>query len=138
MKYQIIHADRDFRYHEKLKTAFAQYSDFHFVDHCCYLDAALQSLSIHQPQILITASKLYDETNVVEALCNYRQTMMPNLKIIVLTSKEDMGHFLNSMVEGIDGYIAKGCPVEEIHKCLSRVINGDHYLSPQHGVINHK
>ena len=138
MKYQIIHADRDFRYHEKLKTLFSNFTDFHFINHCCYLDAALQWLSANKPQILITASKLYDETNVVEAFCAYRDKFMPDLKIIVLTSKEDTEHFLNSIVAGVDGYIAKGCPVEEIHQCFTTVVNGDHYLGVQNGVINHK
>lgn len=138
MKYQIIHAERDFRFHQKLKTAFASYPEFNFIDHCCYLDAALQLLETQQPSILITASKLYDETNVVEAFCNYRDAAMPHLKIIVLTSKENMDHFLNSVVAGVEGYIAKGSSAEEIYQCLQSIINGDNYLGIQKQVMNHK
>ena len=137
MKYSIIHAERDFRFHKRLKTAFANYPTFQFIDHCCYLDSALPLLNTHQPGLLITASKLYDDTNVVEALCKHRDTHMPDLKIVVLTSKEDMDHFLISVVAGVDAYISKASTVEEIYSCLEAVVRGEHYLGVQKGVINH-
>ena len=138
MKYQIIHADRDFRYHQKLKTALAAYADVHFLDHCCYLDSALQLLHTHRPSILLTASKLYDEPNVIEAFCTYRDAAMPDLKIIALTSKEDLDHFLNSIVAGVEGYIAKSCSFEEIHQCITNIMNGDNYLGVHKSTISHK
>ena len=103
MNYSIIHADRDFRYHEKLKELLAPYGELVFKEHCCYLDSALQLLKPLQTDILITGSKLYDEANAVEALCQYRDVHMPQLKIIVLTSKEDTDHLLNSIVAGVNG-----------------------------------
>jgi DNA-binding NarL/FixJ family response regulator len=138
MKYQILHAERDFRYHERLKAAFANHPEFDFIDHCCYLDAGLQLLNSRRPAILITASKLYDETHVVEAFCRYRDATLPNLKIIILTSKEDMDHFLNSIVSGADGYISKFCTTEEIYECINTVINGDSFLGIQQQVTRHK
>ena len=138
MNYPIIHADRDYRFHEKLKTAFVQYPDFQFLDHCCYLDAALPLLAKHQPAMLLTASKLFDEANVAEAFCAYRDENMPGLKIIVLTSKENIDHFLNSISAGVNGYISKWSPIEEIHQCMKAIINGDNYLGVYKQAISHK
>lgn len=138
MNYPIIHADRDFRFHHKLKTALAGHSSFYFLDHCCYLDSALQLLNAHQSQLVITASKLYDEPDAVEAFCQYRDACMPNLKILVLTSKEDMDHFLNAVVQGVDAYLAKASSTEETVSALDAVINGQHYLGVQKGTIKHK
>ena len=138
MKYPIIHAERDFRYGEKLKKALAEFNEFEFVDHCCYLDAALQSLKKYEPAILITASKLYDETKVVEAFCEFREYNMPNLKIIVLSSKDDVDHFLNSIVAGVEGYISKSSSNAEIYECIKTVINGDNHLGVQKQSISHR
>jgi DNA-binding NarL/FixJ family response regulator len=138
MKYSIIHAERDFRYSEKLKTALTESEEFEFVDQCCYLDSALQSLNAHPPDIIITASKLYDETKAVEALCEYRDSFMPGLKIIVLTSKDDLDHFLNSVAAGVEGYISKSCTTDEIQQCLHAIINGDNYLGLQRQAITKK
>lgn len=135
MKYSIIHAERDFRFHESIKSSLSKYTEFDFIDHCCYFDAALQSLNTHQPGILITASKLLDETKAVEAFCEYRDMIMPNLKIIVLTSKEDLDHFLTSMVSGVQGYVAKSASTEEIYECLRSVANGENYLGIDKAVI---
>jgi DNA-binding NarL/FixJ family response regulator len=128
MKYSIIHAERDFHFFEKLKNELAPYKEFEFTDHCCYYDAALQSLNTDQPSILITASKLLDETKAVEAFCEYRDMFMPDLKIVVLTSKENVDHFITSMIAGAQGYIGKSSSTEEIYQCLHSVVNGENYL----------
>ena len=138
MKYSIIHAERDFRFYEKLKNALADYHDFEFVDHCCYLDSALQSLNAHHPCILITASKLYDEPKAVEAFCDHRDTFMPALKIIVLTSKDNLDHFLNSVASGVEGYLSKSCTTNEIYQCLHNIVNGDNYLGLPKQVLTKK
>ena len=138
MKFPIIHAERDFHFFEKLKNALAAFNEFEFVDHCCYLDAALQSLEKHKPALLITASKLYDETKVVEAFCEFRDYHMPELKIVVLSSKDDVEHFLNSVIAGVEGYISKSSSNAEIYDCIKAVINGDNHLGVQKQSISHK
>jgi DNA-binding NarL/FixJ family response regulator len=129
MKYQIIHAERDIRFHESLKNSLSQSQEFLFVDHCCYLDSALQSLKKFQPAILITASKLYDETMVLDAFCDYRDSNMQDLKIIMLTKNDNLDHFLHSVVRRIEGYIHKPYSIDEISQCLNTVANGGSYLS---------
>ena len=138
MKYQIIHAERELRYHETLKNLLANNPEFEFIDHCCYLDSALQSLKKYQPAILITGSKLYDETKVVEAFSEFRGTTMPDLKIIVLTSKDNLDHFLNSVIMGVEGYISKSSPNDEITQCIYNIANGENYLGLQKEIIKNK
>lgn len=138
MIYPIIHAERDFRFHEKIKTAFSIHPEFQFIDHVCYTDAALPLLTTRRPAILLTASKLYDDADCVQTLCAFRDQHMPDLKVIVLTSKDNMDHFLNSVVAGVDGYISKCSTTEEIYQCINSVISGDNYLGIQKDVIKHK
>ena len=138
MKYPILHADRDFKFCEKLKRYLESFNEFEFVDQCCYLDAALQSLDKFRPSILITASKLLDETKVVESFCEYQDANLPDLKIIVLTSKEDADHFLNSIIAGVKGYISKLCSNEEIYQCIKSVMEGDNYLGVPRQSIEQK
>ena len=138
MNYTIIHAERELRYHEELKNLLALHREFEFIDHCCYLDSAIKSLRRYQPAILITGSKLYDETRVVESFCDYRDACMRDLKIIVLTGKDNPEHFLNSVVKGVDGYIHKTCGIDEIYQCIYTVANGDNYLGVQKQVLKSK
>ena len=138
MKYPILHAERDFKLCEKLKKYLESFNEFEFVDQCCYLDAALQSLDKYQPFILITASKLLDETKVVESFCEYRDASLPDLKILVLTSKEDADHFLNSIILGVEGYISKSCSNEEIYQCIKSVMEGDNHLGVPRQSIEQK
>ena len=138
MKYPILHADRDFKFCEKLKKYLSSFNEFEFVDQCCYLDAALQSLDKYQPAILITASKLLDETKVVESFCEYRDSNMPDLKIVVLTSKDDADHFLNSIITGVEGYISKSCNEEDIYHCIKTVMEGGNYFGVPRQSIEQK
>ena len=64
---------------------FADNPDFEFVDHCGYLEQASESLDIHKPDLLLTATNLYDTSNAVQAFCGHRELYMPDMKIIVLT-----------------------------------------------------
>jgi DNA-binding NarL/FixJ family response regulator len=138
MKYSIIHADRDFRYHQKLKASLDIHPEFYFKDHCCYLDAVLQLLNNEEPSVILTASKLYDEPHAMEALCNYRDEHLPCLKIVVLTSKEDPDHFINSLLAGVDGYLSKSSSTQQIAECLRTIMDGDTYFGIHKLVVKHK
>jgi DNA-binding NarL/FixJ family response regulator len=128
MKYPIVHAERDLRFHLGLKNLLAQNEEFQFSDHCCYLDAALQSLDQYKPKLLITGYHLYDERYVIKTFCQYRKACLPGLKIIVLTKHNDLDYMLDAMIHGVDGYLTKDASDEEMLKCiLSIIAEGTHH-----------
>ena len=129
MKYPIVHAERDILFHHGLKNLFSDNDEFDFVDHCCYLDSALKSLDHHKPRLLITGTHLYDERFVVESFCEYRRSCLPELKIIVLTSLNELDYLINSFLSGVDGYLTKDATAEEIFHCLLDVYIGDSHIT---------
>ena len=90
MRLRIVHADRSALFHNGVKRLFADNPDFEFVDHCGYLEQASESLDIHKPDLLLTATNLYDTSNAVQAFCGHRELYMPDMKIIVLTMVSTM------------------------------------------------
>ena len=53
MRLRIVHADRSALFHKGVKRVFADNPDFEFVDHCGYLEQALESLDTHKPNLLL-------------------------------------------------------------------------------------
>jgi DNA-binding NarL/FixJ family response regulator len=129
MKYPIVHAERDLRFHLGLKNLLTQNDEFQFSDHCCYLDAALQSLDQYKPKVLITGYHLYDERYVIKTFCEYRKACLPGLKIIVLTRHNDLDYMLDALISGVDGYLTKDAGDEEMLNCISSVARGRTHLS---------
>jgi DNA-binding NarL/FixJ family response regulator len=65
MSYRIVHADRSMLFHRGVKSLFAGDKDFEFVDHCSYLEQAFESLETHRPNLLLTATNLYDTRGIL-------------------------------------------------------------------------
>lgn len=57
--------------------------------------------------------------------------LMPEMKIIALTSHSDSVTIKSSVNAGFDGYLLKIDGREEIEKALKSVINGEKYFSPK-------
>jgi len=129
MKYPILHAERDLTLHHGLKNLLSQSGEFEFAAHCSYMTSALLALDWYKPDILITGHHLEDEYNVVETFCEFRRTCFPGLKIIVLTDLKDMDPMINALIRGVDGYIRKDAPSEEIYKCIFDVFIGDSHIA---------
>jgi DNA-binding NarL/FixJ family response regulator len=129
MSYRIVHADRSASFHNGVKRVFADNPNFDFVDHCGYLEQALESLDIYQPNLLLTASNLYDTRNAVQAFCGHRELYMPEMKIIVLTMVTSLDFLLNGLIKGVDGYLTKEATADDIFNCVLEVSIGDRYLT---------
>lgn len=129
MSLRIVHADRSALFHNGVKRVFADNPEFDFVDHCGYLEQALKSLDTHKPDLLLTATNLYDTSNAVQAFCGHRELYMPDMKIIVLTMVSSLDYFLNGLIEGVDGYLTKEATADDIYNCIFDVSIGDRYLT---------
>lgn len=65
-----------------------------------------------------------------EIIANLKKTY-PNMKIIALTSHNDMATIKSSINAGFDGYLLKIDGRDEIEQALNTVINGEKYFSPK-------
>src|SRR6187397_507119 len=115
MSLRIVHADRHKLFHDGLKSVFKNAPDFEIVDHCAYLDLAIASLDRNKPDVLFTATSLYDTRNAVIAFCDYRDAYIPEMKIIVLTMVSSLDYFLNGLIKGVDGYLTKEASADDIY-----------------------
>ena len=75
MGLRIVHADRHKLFHDGLKGVFTDDPYFEIIDHCKYFDLAVASLDRNRPDILITATTLYDTRNAVRAFCDHRDQL---------------------------------------------------------------
>ena len=55
--------------------------------------------------------------------------ILPELKIIALTSFSDPEYFDNMLCAGAEGYMLKNSSLEEFKKAVKKVISGDNYYS---------
>jgi DNA-binding NarL/FixJ family response regulator len=56
---------------------------------------------------------------------------MPEMSIVALTSFEDKYHIEQMVDAGAKGYLLKSITEDELHTCISNIINGKKYYSPE-------
>ncbi|MGJ8591165.1 MAG: LuxR C-terminal-related transcriptional regulator [Aquaticitalea sp.] len=69
----------------------------------------------------------HDGREIIEDI----KQLMPNMKIIALTSHSDSATIKSSINAGFDGYLLKIDGREDIEKALKAVINNENYFSPK-------
>lgn len=80
------------------------------------------ALSELQPDIVLLDLEL-EETNGVDALRCFREAA-PEMHVIIYTSHDDEERIIQAAELGVDGYLLKGCPKEEIISAIRNVNDG--------------
>ncbi len=80
------------------------------------------ALSDLQPDIVLLDLEL-GETNGVDALRCFREAA-PDMHVIIYTSHDDEDRIIQAAEVGVDGYLLKGCPKEEIISAIRSVNDG--------------
>jgi DNA-binding NarL/FixJ family response regulator len=93
------------------------------------ISGASIGINTYEPDLLLTATNLYDTSNAVQAFCGHRELYMPEIKIIVLTMVSSLDYFLNGLIKGVDGYLPKEATADDIYSCVLDVSIGDRYLT---------
>ena len=79
-------------------------------------------LSVLQPDVVLLDLEL-KETTGVDALRQFRQEA-PGMHVIIYTSHDEEERIIQAAELGVDGYLLKGCPKEEIVSAIRSVHDG--------------
>jgi NarL family two-component system response regulator LiaR len=81
-----------------------------------------------QPDVVLLDLEL-EGTHGVEALRRLRE-QSPTTRVIIYTSHDDEDRIVQAAELGVDGYLLKGCPKEELLGAIHAVHNGGKALEP--------
>lgn len=90
---------------------------------------ALQLIKANEYDILITDYELQDITGL--ELIKAAKSVLPELKVIVLSMHDDPSVVRELLRAGINGYILKGDTHRTLNEALTKVINNRKYLSDE-------
>lgn len=86
------------------------------------IDGLEQMLSSTVPDIVLLDLEL-EHTHGVEALATLREKF-PTTRVIIYTAHDDDERIVQAAELGIDGYMMKGCPPEELVNAIHSVYDG--------------
>jgi DNA-binding NarL/FixJ family response regulator len=86
------------------------------------IDGIGSVLSVLQPDVVLLDLE-FKETTGVEALRQFRQEA-PEMHVIIYTSHDEEERIIQAAELGVDGYLLKGCPKEEIISAIRSVHDG--------------
>lgn len=90
---------------------------------------ALDLIIREKPEIAVLDIEMPEMTGFEVANTLYRQGI--SVSIVFLTMYKDEVLFNKAMDIGVKGYVLKDNTVEEIQRCLKKVLKGNYYLSPE-------
>lgn len=90
---------------------------------------ALDLIIREKPEIAVLDIEMPEMTGFEVANTLYRQGI--SISIVFLTMYKDEVLFNKAMDIGVKGYVLKDNTVEEIQRCLKKVLKGNYYLSPE-------
>jgi len=92
------------------------------------LDPALEILAANEIDLLLMDLGMPGMAGA-DSLRALRETY-PNTKIAVITGQDDRATILECLSAGINGYILKASPVEEIMQAIMSILAGHVYVTP--------
>jgi DNA-binding NarL/FixJ family response regulator len=118
--YMVIEGIRSLLIHEK---------NIEWCGHAMHANSCLSYLSDHTPDVILMDINLPD-TNGIE-LTKKIKKLYPNIKILGLSTFNQISFVKELMNNGGSGYLLKNADKEEIMKALRSVVEGENYLSPE-------
>ncbi|MFD2442801.1 response regulator [Bacillus sp. CGMCC 1.16607] len=86
-----------------------------------------------QPNLIISDLKMPGESIISQ--CQTLKTLVPGVRIIILTAYDDSEDIYNALNEEVDGYIMKDTPPNQILQTMQMVLLGYSCFQPK---VNHK
>ena len=106
-----------------LRTALEKTTDFEVVGEADNADDAISAVELLDPDVVLLDIRLKGGRSGVEVAGRLR-SMTPALKIVVLTNHAQEP-YLRAMVEaGVDGYLLKDTPPNQIVEALGMIVEG--------------
>jgi DNA-binding NarL/FixJ family response regulator len=119
---KIALCDPNYLVREGLKTVFADATKFRIVAEYSDGDSCLSRLERDRPDLLILGVTVHSVDG--PALVKKILKKMPDQKIIVIDTKEQINDIVTILRMGVQGYILKQCDKEEILEATRQVLKG--------------
>ncbi len=97
-------------------------SDIEVVGELNDIDGIGKVLSELEPDVVLLDLEL-EETHGVDALRQFREEA-PGMHVIIYTSHDEEDRIIQAAELGVNGYLLKGCPKEEIISAIRSVHDG--------------
>jgi DNA-binding NarL/FixJ family response regulator len=93
-------------------------------------EAAVELLSSARPDVILLDLGLPARADGMQVLREARR-LLPQTKILVFSASGAMANVYQCVMAGVDGFVEKTAPWEELLAALRRVRSGQHYLGTQ-------
>jgi DNA-binding NarL/FixJ family response regulator len=113
---------------EGLRSLVQKRSQFAFVGEADSVAAAIKEAQRAEPDVVIMDVRLPDGSGV-EA-CREIRTLLPETRVLMLTSYADDEAVLSSIMAGASGYLLKQTKGQELVRAIERVASGESLLDP--------
>lgn len=113
-----------------IKNHFKYLDDLEFVGYTTDSAACAKLVGETTPDILLLDIQMETKTSGIDILPKL-QTILPELKIIMLTSYMDSAYIFDSLANGAADYVIKSCSNEELVQKIRDVYHGCNTLEPQ-------
>lgn len=105
-------------------------SEVAHVSHCYYsLEECRRKLAQWIPDVLLLDLSMPDGNGL--DFCKQIREQYPSLRIIVLTCHDEYSVIQRMMEIGVQGYVLKSAPMQEMLEAITAVYNGQNYLSSE-------
>lgn len=117
-----------------LRTLFSKSSAYEWAGGYYSAQETLAEIANAQPDLHFLDVALPDEDGI--SICKKIKSMLPQIKIIVLTSFSEVAIVKSMMHKGADGYLLKTAGHELILEAAKQVLDGAQFLDPEvHSLI---
>jgi DNA-binding NarL/FixJ family response regulator len=128
MPLKVLIADDHPLVRQAMRLAFDDHgSEYEFIE-ADGLDPALELLAANEIDLLLMDLGMPGMAGA-DSLRALRETY-PATKIAVVTGQDDRGTILECLSAGINGYILKASPVEEVMQAIASIMAGHVYVTP--------
>ncbi len=118
---QVVIADNQPLTLSGLRTAVADHTDIQVLAECLNHDRLMDAMRQHSPDVLLVSTDILQEE--LEALQNLVMKI-DETRVIVLTSRKDIGFLEGALRCGAKGVIQRERPIQHIPNAIRKVTNG--------------
>lgn len=129
MKTKLFIVDDHFMVIEGIKAMLQDEPDIEWMGHAYNADACLTYLHVHLPDIILMDINLPDKSGV--ALCKEVLDLYPSVRIIGLSTFNQLSFITKMLEHGAMGYLLKNASKQEIRSAIDTVMKGKNYLSTE-------
>jgi serine/threonine protein kinase/DNA-binding CsgD family transcriptional regulator len=120
---RIILADDHTLLRRTLANFLGTHDDIMVISEASNGDEALRETLLHQPDILLLDLNMPDKTGL-EVLPDIRE-QAPNVKVLVLTGRDDDLYIMRALRAGAHGYVLKSTDENKLVESIRKVVEGD-------------